>query len=176
MHPSVMEWSSAVLDREWLEGASVLECGSLNVNGSVRDIVMERGAASYHGTDMRGGPGVDEVIDAANVTGEYDVVISTEMLEHAHEWADAVYAMKRAVRPGGRILITTRGPGFPRHAYPDDYWRFTTDDFARAFADFEVIALLDDTDRSSPGVFLLARRPLDGPVERPDFAVAPAPD
>src|SRR5262249_14737748 len=81
--------------------------------------------ASYLGTDMRDGPGVDKVCKAEDLpflvgTGFAGVVVSTEMLEHAPDWAAAVRGMVLVLAPGGLLLLTTRGPGFPVHGYPED--------------------------------------------------------
>ena len=69
----------------YFDGATVLEVGSYDVNGSPRRLV---GGAARHwlGIDRLPGPGVDLVGDAADVMQAYDlsadVVVSTEALEH----------------------------------------------------------------------------------------------
>ena len=87
----------------------------------------------------------------------FDVVICTEMLEHVEDWRGAVDNLKQAVAPGGVLLLSTRAPGFPRHEFPGDYWRFTLEDLRAIFADFKVEALAPDT--HTPGIFVKARRP-----------------
>jgi SAM-dependent methyltransferase len=185
MHASVMDFLRESLTRADIEGMEVLEVGSMDLNGSPRQVVLPLRPLRYVGVDTGPGAGVDLVCDASNLTenvGEFawDVVISTEMLEHAQDWRRAVNEMKRAVRgrPGGLLVVTTRGPGFPYHAHPDDYWRFTTADFQRIFADFDIEVLKDDPGHGFPGVLMKARRtraryPIDlstievAPVERP---------
>ena len=60
MHQEVRDWLGE-LRRQYLEAFvcdSVLECGSYNVNGSVRGLFAAR---EYVGLDWRPGPGVDVV-------------------------------------------------------------------------------------------------------------------
>jgi SAM-dependent methyltransferase len=145
-----------------VRGKSVLEVGSMNVNGSLRRHVEMLSPSSYIGVDFMGGKGVDIVCDAGNLETRFgknvfDVVISTEMLEHAEHWREAVVAMKRVVCPGGIVLLTARGPGFPLHGYPHDWHRFTVSDIRQAFADFEICILKEDPQFS--GVLILARKP-----------------
>ncbi len=156
----------AILDfgRRWLTPdvcrANVIEFGSRNVNGSLRGIV-EPYAERYLGVDIEPGPGVDWVCAAEDSEASgWDLVICTEMLEHAEDWRGAVEAIKRAALPGGYLLVTTRSPGFPRHDYPSDHWRFTADHMRAIFADCRIIALEPDPEH---GIMLFAQTySLDG--------------
>ena len=76
---------------------------------------------------MRPGPGVDRVMTADRLLFEneyFDTVVCTEMLEHDPAFWRSLPEMGRVLKPGGSLLLTTRGNGFPEHGYPDDYWRF----------------------------------------------------
>lgn len=154
---------------------TVLEVGSRNVNGSYRALIEP--CAEYVGVDMVGGPGVDVLCDATNLdraTGgrQFDLVVCTEMLEHAEHWAEVIRNLKFAVKPGGHLAVTTRSPGFPKHDYPGDWWRFTQDHMRDMFADFDILAL--ESERAEPGVFMYARKPLGfqerTPTTEPDRA------
>jgi len=143
--------------------------GSYDYNGSVRGVYEAMSPASYTGTDAQMGPGVDLACPAEKlpeVLGEAsaDVVISTEMLEHAEDWRGAVAGMARVLAPGGVLLLTARGPGFPYHPHPGDHWRFTVDlmDAIAEACGLDVLQLEPDPDPASPGVFLLARKPESG--------------
>ena len=63
----------------------------------------------------------------------FDVVVCTQVLEHAEEPARVVAELRRATRPGGRVLASTHGVQ-PYHPSPDgDYWRWTHAGLERLF-------------------------------------------
>jgi SAM-dependent methyltransferase len=102
-------------------GLAVLEIGSLDVNGGVRDLFDE--VVHYHGVDVVDGPGVDEVADAAEwrATRTYDVVVSTEVLEHAPRWRDVITNAWDALAPGGRLIVTCATDPRPPHSAVDGW-------------------------------------------------------
>lgn len=156
----------------------VLEVGSGDVNGSVRPAVEAHSPKEYIGTDFMAGPRVDQVVDAVDLVkafgkNSFDVVISTEMLEHAEHWRECVNAMKAVTRD--LLIITTRGPGFPLHSYPHDWWRYTTDDFERIFKDFDIEVNMPDTDPTHPGVFFIGRKSRRKRVDLSKIELTPAP-
>jgi SAM-dependent methyltransferase len=168
LHPSAYTFATRTLAEEDVRDKRVVEAGAYNYNGSARDALSVHGPASYLGTDAQPGPGVDLVYPAEklpDVLGEdfADVLVSTEMLEHAEDWRGAVTGMVRTLAPGGLLLLTTRGPGFPYHPHPGDFHRFTVEqmDGIAAACGLEVLQLEPDPDPASPGVFLLARKPED---------------
>ena len=145
-----------------VRGKRVLEVGSLDVNGSVRGDIVALGPADYVGIDIRPGPGVDVVCDAGDLVerfGEnaFDVVISTELLEHARDWRRIVSNIKRVTKPNGVMIVSTRSYGVDFHRQPFDYWRYQKEDFEAIFSDVAVEDLqLDPTD---PGLLIKARKP-----------------
>lgn len=160
MHASVRDWIAARLPL--VEGPRVIELGSYDVNGSVRPLVGVLKPVEYVGVDLRAGPGVDIAGDVCSGFlrdryGQFDIVISTETLEHVQSWPLFVHEMKRLAKPGGHLLLTCRSPGFALHDYPGDYWRFTIDDLRAAFADCDI--LICEPDQQSPGAFLHAMKP-----------------
>jgi SAM-dependent methyltransferase len=157
-----IDFGTRMLVRDLVTGHDVIEVGALDVNGSLRSHVESLGPKRYLGVDIELGPGVDEVADAAGLVAGYgaesfDLVITTEMLEHTRNWSEIISNLKRVLRPGGHLLVTTRSPGFPYHAYPYDFWRYEPDDLRVIFGDMEIITI--ERDSASPGVFMLARRP-----------------
>jgi len=162
VHPSAMAFACSALTADDVRGKAVIEAGAYDVNGSVRPHVESLGPASYTGTDMRPGPGVDQVADAADLPeGSADVVVSTEMLEHARDWQAAVRGLAGAVAEGGVLVLTTRSAGFPLHGYPDDHHRFPVESMREILdaAGLTVERCEPDPDPASPGVFARARKP-----------------
>jgi SAM-dependent methyltransferase len=161
-HQSCIDFVATQLSDDEVRGSAVLEVGSRDVNGSVRPLVERAAPATYVGVDIEQGPGVDEVCDVSDLVSrfgreQFDVVLSTELLEHVRDWRRAVNQMKEVLRPGGTLVITTRSRGFGLHAYPHDYWRYEPDDMKRIFGDLTIESL--ERDPTRPGVFLKARKP-----------------
>lgn len=147
-----------------VEHKRVLEVGSYDVNGSLRPYIQSLGPGSYVGVDIQHGPGVDEICDAVDLITRFgentlDVVICTESLEHMHDWRRAISNMKRLLRPGGKLLITTVSKGFPYHEYPADYWRFEPYDMCKIFADMRLNRLETAPAHRGDSVFVLATKP-----------------
>lgn len=144
--------------------AKVLEVGSRIVNGSLREVLGQT-FPNWTGIDIMEGPGVDLLLDSTRISeyfpfASFDAVISTEMLEHCHNWRRAILEMIRVLRPGGLLLLTTRSPGFELHEYPADYWRFTPADMEAIFQPVaSTLALEDDMTLDFPcGVGIVVRK------------------
>ncbi len=157
-----IEFGRESLTRADVEGKMVIEVGARDVNGTLRPFAEAHQPARYLGVDLEAGNGVDEicnVYDLAKRFGpeSFDVVISTEMIEHVQDWRKAFSQIKTILRPGGIVLITTRSIGFPYHDYPFDYWRYELDDMKAIFADMRIESL--EPDPLSPGVLIKARKP-----------------
>jgi SAM-dependent methyltransferase len=143
-----------------LQDKKILEVGSLNVNGSVRDL-FNGGYAMYIGFDMCAGKGVDVVGNAHNMIFDseiFDVVISTEMLEHDDKFWFSLSEMGRVLKPNGYLILTARGNGFIKHNHPSDYYRFMPEAFNVLFklAGCEVLEIVEDTQYS--GVFGIGQK------------------
>lgn len=127
---------------EFFTGKKVLEVGSLDINGSVRQFFTD---CVYHGIDLGEGPGVDAVMHVLQVNPPvptYDVIISTEALEHDKQWALSLEHMHDLLKPGGLLLITCAAPNRWEHGttrtdggygspFTTDYYRnISVEDFA----------------------------------------------
>jgi len=149
-----------LLDEE-IRDKRILEVGSRDVNGSLRPFIESRKPSKYIGTDMVAGPGVDLICKAEELVERFgaesfDVVISTEVLEHVRDWRKVVSNLKRVCKRGGIILISTRSIGFPFHGYPHDYWRFEPEDVEQKFSDCDIRVIERDPDK---GVFMKVVKP-----------------
>ena len=111
----------------------VLEVGSLNVNGTARDLFAPR---EYVGLDMRDGYDVDVIGNARCLpfrSGTFWTVLSTSHLEHDDQpWVSAA-EMVRVLHKHGRLIVAVPGFGWPMHDHPSDYWRFSRDGIVALF-------------------------------------------
>ena len=96
----------------WLK--KVVEFGSLNLNGTVRDFFSD---CDYTGVDIIEGDGVDVVGYCHEFYKDidYDVVISCEMLEHDLFYHASLLRMANLMKPGGLLIITCATDGRPEH-------------------------------------------------------------
>jgi SAM-dependent methyltransferase len=117
-HPEQLGFFGLVeeANRPLINGGRILEIGSYDVNGSVRQIFA--GRREYIGVDLREGPGVDRVgfghkLDLPNAF--FDVSISGECFEHDPHWVQTILNMCRMTRPGGLVAFTCASSGRPEH-------------------------------------------------------------
>jgi SAM-dependent methyltransferase len=163
--PSALVFGRKVLTAEAVRGRTVLEVGSRIVQTpdlTLRHYVQNLEPASYLGVDLFPGDGVDRVMSVHELVNQlghdaFDVVASTELVEHVADWRDALANLKDVLKPGGLLVLTTRSPGFPYHGWPHDHWRYTLEDMRVIFRDMDVVDLEDDPDAA--GIFLAARKP-----------------
>ena len=93
------------------------------------------GASELVGFDVPANARADlyGTIDAIPVEdASFDVALCVQVLEHVPDPAAAVRELRRVVRPGGRVLLTTHGV-YPFHPNPDDLWRWTHQGLERLF-------------------------------------------
>jgi len=137
----IMDFCRRALQIVCPQGLDIVELGARDINGSARSLCADAGR--YVGVDMDEGAGVDliaDITEPATLQGqEFDLVVCTETLEHLSEWEAAVETIKRLCKPGGWILVTVPGPGYPHHACPLDFWRFTVADLEAMFADLKIV-------------------------------------
>lgn len=90
---------------------------------------FERSAARYVACDLAGNPAAECILETPGVlpigTGEADVVLSTQVLEHVVDPAGYLGECARVLRPGGRLVLSTHGV-WRYHPDPLDLWRWTS--------------------------------------------------
>jgi SAM-dependent methyltransferase len=116
-HPEQAEFFSGVRAHypASFKSARVLEVGSLDINGSVRELFS---ACQYIGVDLQIGPGVDLACQGQLVefpTSHFDTTISAECLEHNPFWRETVANMLRMTRPAGLVMISCATTGRLEH-------------------------------------------------------------
>lgn len=161
-HESCITFGKKVLSKDDIKEKKILDVGSFDVNGSLRPYIMTLGPLSYIGIDMEKGHGVDMVCSANDILEKFgnesfDVVISTELLEHVKDWANVISNIKNICKRDGIILITTRSYGFQFHPYPNDFWRFELEDMMHIFSDCHILNL--EKDSQAAGVFIKIKKP-----------------
>ena len=139
------------------DNVSVIEMGSLNINGTVRDFYTN--PKKYVGVDLSDGPGVDLISHTENVDlpdNSFDVSVSAECFEHNPYWLETFVNMHRIAKTF--VIFTCAGEGRPEHgtrrSHPDtspftldwDYYKnLSQDDFegrlnlAEMFSDYDFI-------------------------------------
>lgn len=158
---SNLDWLSRHISIHECMSASILDIGSKNWDKTWRGWLTLHGA-KVTGIDITPGPEVDIVCDVCSLSERFEpescnIVTCIEMLEHVSDWKTAVKNMKQVLKPGGLLFLTTRMPDYPKHGYPEDYWRFTGSVLRKAFADFTIENL--DEDLINDGVYMRARKP-----------------
>ncbi len=111
----------------------IYEFGAYRVPGQehlpqVRDFFPGK---RFFGCDLRPGPGVDELQDLHEIAlpeSSIGTALLFDTIEHVREPWRAMAELQRCLMPGG-ILLMTSVWYFPVHAYPDDYFRFTSSGF-----------------------------------------------
>lgn len=144
MLPQIRDWAKIYLDAH--KPSTVLDIGSYDINGSMR-VDAER-YGTYVGLDMRQGPNVDIVANGHEIPfddGYFDCVLCLETLEHDDYPHKTLAEIYRVLRHGGLLVVTVPGLSFPKHDFPNDYWRVTEDGlkvWLRRFRDVEVREIL----------------------------------
>jgi len=129
----------------------VLEIGSLDINGSLRNLFID---CDYTGVDLAEGKGVDVVSlgHEFNMPDKtYDTVFSSECFEHNPFWHETFVNMIRLCKNSGLLFFTCATTGRPEHgtsrtdvysspftvAKGWDYYRNLTENDFREKIDFD---------------------------------------
>lgn len=114
-HAEQMDFCKRIAAR-WphlFHGKSVIDCGSLDINGNNRYLFT---GGTYTGLDIVAGPNVDIVTRIHEYAGRpFDVVISTECFEHDKHFGKTFERMIQMVASEGLLLFTCATIGRPEH-------------------------------------------------------------
>lgn len=145
-HPEQREFFESVRLRfpHMFAGVKVLDVGSLNINGTVKDFFTN---CEYIGVDLEEGPGVDLVGQGQELKfpdRHFSTVVSAECFEHNPYWVETFINMHRMC--DGLVVVTCATEGRPEHGTsrttPQDspftvdwnyYQNLTEEDFERNF-------------------------------------------
>lgn len=99
----------------------VLELGSFNINGGVRDFI-EPWCQEYVGLDLQAGPGVDVVMSSHEYIrpNYFDFIVTTETFEHNEHWKDTLMVSWENLVPNGVFIATMAGEGRAPHSALDE--------------------------------------------------------
>jgi hypothetical protein len=148
-HQSQLDFVKSVKDMfpYSFKEASVLEVGSLNINGSVRQFFTN---CDYVGVDLCEGSGVDIVGHVHTLPlaeNSFDTVISCECFEHDKHWKETFQTMYHIAI--GLVIFSCATTGRPEHGttatnpadspFTNDYYMNLTElDFKKDF-DFDAM-------------------------------------
>jgi len=129
MHPSAYRIGASFLNTYCKKkSGKILEIGSLNVNGTIRDFAPP--GYEWFGVDLVEGNSVDLVIqDPSELPfkdNEFDVVIATSVLEHDSQFWETIKELSRVAKVDGFVYINAPSNGWV-HRYPIDAFRFYPD-------------------------------------------------
>lgn len=124
------------------------------------------GGSSYHrffpnrlSVDIDPDRKPDIVADAHHLPfkdGEFEFILSTEMLEHVKDPFQVERELRRVMSSGGTLFLSTRFV-FPLHDTPHDYWRFTKYGLRELFKEWKIIEIQGETRNFSTIGALLQR-------------------
>ncbi len=118
----------------------IVEFGSMQVEpDQPHDLRPLFAGRKFIGTDLRPGPGVDQIEDLRSLTfadGEVGTALCLDTLEHCEDPLAACRELHRVLRDGG-VCVIASVMLFPIHDYPHDFWRFTPDGFRRLLVPFD---------------------------------------
>ncbi|MEY4373221.1 MAG: hypothetical protein RL219_1990, partial [Actinomycetota bacterium] len=114
MHPDAYRFIAETIG----EPSSVLEVGSLDINGSPRGLVLN---CNWYGIDLQDGPAVDEIADAATWRSprRFDLAICAEVLEHTPAVPEVLATIAHHLDRGGRLIVTCATHGRAPHSAID---------------------------------------------------------
>ena len=92
------------------------------------EYLFENNTEKYIGVDVGSNPKADFNIEPGEKlkfdNDEFDIVLSSQVLEHVEDVDSYINECNRVLRPGGLLFLSTHGT-WQYHASPYDYYRWT---------------------------------------------------
>ena len=146
-HREQREWCELVkyAHDEFFVGTSVLDIGSLDINGNNRYLFEQ---CNYTGIDIGEGKNVDVVCSGHLFKSDdlFDVVISTECFEHDEHWELTLKnVINNLLKDGGLFLFSCAAPGRPEHGTKRTSPKDSpfTNDYYRNLSEADIRSVLD---------------------------------
>lgn len=128
MHDTAQEIGRLAIDIYADKKAKILELGSMDVNGSLRQFAPD--GCSYTGVDLEPGKSVDLVVKPGEPLpfsdSAFDLILASSVFEHDPAFWSTFLDLVRLVKEGGYIYVNAPSNG-KVHRYPEDHWRFYPD-------------------------------------------------
>ena len=142
----IKEFKEYYINENFNSNIDVLEIGSLDVNGKIRDLLNF--SKKYTGIDLIKGPNVDLIMDGSDIdqlNTKFDIVISCECFEHAKNWKTIFEKMCKVAKDDSFVVVSVASTGRIEHGTErsgnwqspgnkDDYYQnLTKKDFENNF-------------------------------------------
>jgi lipopolysaccharide biosynthesis protein/SAM-dependent methyltransferase/exonuclease VII small subunit len=132
MHQSALNYAKYFVDvylgQIHADKPFIVDIGSLNVNGSIKDVLPSH--IEYLGLDFEKGKGVDRIVTdpySLPVDDETaDIVVCSSVYEHSEMFWLLYLECLRILKPDGLLYINCPSNGM-MHRFPIDAWRFYPD-------------------------------------------------
>ncbi|MDC3039091.1 class I SAM-dependent methyltransferase [Candidatus Pelagibacter sp.] len=112
----IKKFKEFYINKNFNKNISILEIGSLDVNGSIRNLFDF--ASEYIGIDLEKGPNVDLVLNGTNIdklNKSFDIIVSCECFEHAKDWKEIFKKMCQISKPNSFIVVSVASTGRVEH-------------------------------------------------------------
>lgn len=168
MHESVREYVAQQRTTRVKIGkplAHIVEFGSQDLNGGVRDLFDSPLTRSYVGIDIVAGPGVDVVYDGYSIHPSLwetaDMAICTNVFEHVEDPVPILQCMYKALKPDGVAVIQAAGPNFTPHSGRSASLILEPGEFYRNVGQWHLEKWLEDSGFTQHLVWLRKEWPFD---------------
>ena len=116
-----LDFFSTILESGILTGRQlrILEIGSLDINGTIRQLCGHLSISEYIGLDLGAGPGVDVITSGheylSDSHDQFDLILSAECLEHNPFWRETIENSIRLLKPQGLLIFSWATTGRAEH-------------------------------------------------------------